>query len=70
MAIQKLITKLCHEQYWDWLQKCESEGIRMFGELVQHDREGWVSKYQDNVRSWEEETTEWGAFTVTDASGC
>lgn len=62
MKAQKLIVKLCYDKYWDWLQECESEGIRVFGDLVDGDRDMWITKYKESMQVFEQELQEWSEY--------
>ena len=32
----------------------------MLGEIVDREREGWMTKYEESLRTWEQEVMDWG----------
>ena len=66
-STQKLIFKLCYNDYWQFLQDCEETGIQAISDMSETDKETVIRKYEDGLSTWRDQMKEWGEWM---SGGC
>ncbi|RXK39697.1 hypothetical protein M231_03052 [Tremella mesenterica] len=52
-TLTKLVVRLCHEEYWNFLQECEKTGLEQLQTMVDEEKGIWVMKFEESRQMYE-----------------
>lgn len=60
--MKKLVTKMCFDAYWEWLNLVEKTGLEVLTDLVDQEKGQWIEKHEKEMEQWRIQVAEWGEW--------